>query len=99
MNDNLAQFGGQLEFILEPQIVDFFDIRTLAHLTQFGTYQIIVFRVNLEYTALFGSSTLSLEEPPTNILNGLGIFTGVSSDTLYLEVTDIYFCNEETHPQ
>ena len=92
MNDNLAQFGGQLEFISEPQIVDFFDIRTLAHLTQFGTYQIIFLRVNLEYTGLFGSSgssTLSLEEPPTNIVNGLGIFTGVSSDTLYLEVTEI----------
>ena len=73
MNDNLAQFGGQLEIILEPQIVDFFDIRSLAHLTQFGTYQIIVFRVNPEYAALFGSSgssTLSLEEPPTNIVNG-----------------------------
>jgi len=59
---------------------------------QFGTYQIIVFRVNTEYAALFDSSvgsSLSLEEPPSNIVNGLGIFTGLSSDTLYLEVTKI----------
>ena len=90
MNDNLAQFGGPLEFISEPQISAFYAIRTQRELLQFGTYQIIFLRVNLEYTGLFGSSgssTLSLEEPPTNIVNGLGIFTGVSSDTLYLEVT------------
>jgi len=28
-------------------------------------------------------------ESPSNIVNGLGIFTGVSSDTLYLEVIKI----------
>jgi len=92
VNDNLARFDEQLSFISEPQIADFYAIRTLAHLTQFGTYQIIVFRVNPEYAALFGSSgssTLSLEAPVTNIVNGLGIFTGVSSDTLYLEVTKL----------
>ena len=92
VNDNIAQFDGQLRFISEPLISDFYAIRALTHLTQFGAYQIIVFRVNPEYAALYessGSSTLSLEEPPSNIVNGLGIFTGVSSDTLYLEVTKI----------
>jgi len=42
-------------------------------------HQIIVYRVNPEYAALYqnsGNSTLSLEEPPTNIENGNGIFTG-----------------------
>jgi len=90
VNDNIAQFEGQLRFITEPQISNIYVIRAQRDLMQFGTYQIIVFRVNPEYAALYestGGSSLSLEEPPTNIVNGLGIFTGVSSDTLYLEVT------------
>ena len=92
MNENIAQFEEQLQFISEPLISDFYAIRTQRELLQFGTYQIIVFRVNPEYAALYESSsnsTLSLEEPPSNIVNGLGIFTGVSSDTLYLEVIKI----------
>jgi len=59
---------------------------------QLGTYQIIVFRGSPEYAALFdrsACSALSFEETPYNIVNGLGIFTGLSSDTLYLEVTKI----------
>jgi len=90
VNENIAQFEGQLQFITDPQISSIYVIRAQRDLMQFGTYQIIVFRVNPEYAALYestGASTLSLEEPPTNIVNGLGIFTGVSSDTLYLEVT------------
>ena len=92
VNENIAQFEGQLQLITEPQITNFYAIRAQRDLLQFGTYQIIVFRVNPEYAALFnssGGSTLSLEEPPSNIVNGLGIFTGLSSDTLYLEVTKI----------
>jgi len=92
VNDNIAQFERQLQFITEPQVFDFYAIRTQRELRQFGTYQIIVFRVNPEYAALYESSsnsTLSLEKPPSIIINGLGIFTGVSSDTLYLEVTKI----------
>ncbi len=92
VNENIEEFDEQLQFTSEPLISDFYAIRPLAHLTQFGTYQIIVFRVNPEYAALYqnsGNSTLSLEEPPSNIVNGLGIFTGVSSDTLFLEVIKI----------
>jgi len=33
-----------------------------------------------------GTSSISIASPPSNIENGLGIFTGVSSDTVYLEV-------------
>lgn len=92
VNENIGALDRQFAFITAPQISDFYAIRTRQELTQYGTYQIIVFRVNPEYAALYassGNSTLSLEEPPSNIVNGLGIFTGVSSDTLYLEVTKI----------
>ena len=98
VNENVAaailENGGDTRFILitEPKISDFYAIDTRRELTQYGTHQIIVFRVNPEYAALYkssGNSSLSLEQPPTNVENGLGIFTGVSSDTLYLEVNKI----------
>ncbi len=89
VNENIVQFESQLSFVSEPQVTNFYAINARRELTQFGTYQITIFRVNPEYAALYessGNSTLSLEEPPSNITNGLGIFTGVSSHTLYLEV-------------
>lgn len=98
VNENIAQFqadnGGQSRFVFitEPQITDFYAIDARRELTQFGTHQVVVFRVNPEYAALYessGNSSLSLEQPPTNVVNGLGLFTGVSSDTLYLEVKKI----------
>jgi len=78
--------------ISEPQISSFYAIFPRREFSHYGTHQIIVYRVSPEYAALYessGNSTLSLEEPPTNIENGNGIFTGASSDTLYLEVVKI----------
>ena len=57
----------------------------------YGTHRIILFNLNAEYVSLYdnnGSSSLNLTTPPSNIEGGLGIFTGVSSDTLFLEVRD-----------
>lgn len=31
-----------------------------------------------------GNTSLSLSQPPSNVKNGLGIFTGVASDRLFL---------------
>ena len=97
VNDLLAEFqanGNARPFfqITEPEISDFYAISTRRDLTQFGTYRIIVYRVNPEYAALYetsGTSSVSIATPPSNIENGLGIFTGVSSDTVYLEVIKI----------
>ena len=79
-------------FITEPAITDFYIINPGQQIQQFGTYQIIVFRVNPEYAGLYevsGATSNSLTQPPSNVENGLGIFTGVSSDTLLLEVQKI----------
>ena len=94
LNENGTANGGQSRrsIISEPQISSFYAIFPRREFSHYGTHQIIVYRVNPEYAALYersGNSTLSLEEPPTNIENGLGIFTGASSDTLYLEVVKI----------
>ena len=76
----------------EPEVTDFYRIDPRRQLQQFGMHQIVVYRVNPEYAALYetaGSSSLSITEPPSNVENGLGIFTGVSSDTIYFEVKKI----------
>ena len=93
VNDFLAEleenFGRRFSLITEPQITDFHNIDTRRGITQFGTHRVIVFRVTPEYAALYetsGTSSQSITEPPSNIENGLGIFTGVSSDTLFFEV-------------
>lgn len=93
VNDFLAEleenFGRRFSLITEPQITDFHSINPRREITQYGTHRVIVFRVTPEYAALYetsGTSSQSITEPPSNIENGLGIFTGVSSDTLYFEV-------------
>ncbi|GAA5219457.1 DUF4249 family protein [Membranihabitans marinus] len=97
INENIALFddenGGRrrFSFITEPEIMDVYRIDPRIELTQYGTYEIIVYRVNPEYVTLYensSNSTLYLEKPATNVVNGLGILTGVNSDTLYLEVVE-----------
>jgi len=73
----------------EPVIEGMYNLDTRKHLAFFGSYRVIIYKVNEEYVNLYedvSQSSLSLSEPLTNIENGLGIFTGVNSDTLLLEV-------------
>jgi len=58
----------------------------------FGMNRIILYHINPEYTTFFmrqASTSQSYQEPPTNIVNGFGIFTGINADTLYLNVIQI----------
>ncbi len=55
----------------------------------FGTHRIILFHVLPDYASLYdqnSTSSQNLSNPSTSITNGYGIFTGLNSDTLYLEV-------------
>ncbi|MEM6806226.1 MAG: DUF4249 family protein [Bacteroidota bacterium] len=86
-NGDLARFRR----LSEPEITDFYAINPMRDLQEFGTHRAIVFRVNPEYAALYetaSTSTLNLSDPPSNINNGLGIFSGLSGDTLYFEVIE-----------
>lgn len=77
------------EFVSTPTQNSFFTIFPFLHYTQFGTHRIIVYRVNEEYALLYetiNQDSRDLNEPFTNIDNGVGIFSGFASDTLYLEV-------------
>lgn len=55
----------------------------------FGTHRIVLYHILPDYASLYdenSSSSLNLTNPSTSIINGYGIFTGLNSDTLYLEV-------------
>ncbi len=76
----------------EPVSGDSYNLDTRKHLLFYGSYQIHIYKVNEEYVNLYeniSQNSLNLTEPLTNIKNGLGIFTGINSVTLYLEV--VYF--------
>jgi Domain of unknown function (DUF4249) len=63
---------------IEPQRIQYY-----------GNHIVLLMHVQPEYAALYedtGSSSLNLSPPPTNISNGLGIFTGFAADTLKLYV-------------
>lgn len=88
-SDNFNQFR---KVSTDPVLDNSYDLNTREHLVFFGDYRVIVYKVNKEYVDLYenvSQSSLSLAEPLTNIENGLGIFTGMSSDTLYLEVKEL----------
>ena len=55
----------------------------------FGKNRIILYHITPEYSIFFmqqASTSQNYQNPPTNIENGLGIFTGINADTLFLDV-------------
>jgi hypothetical protein len=55
----------------------------------FGKHRIILFHALADYAALYNQSSTSsqnLTNPSTSIVNGYGIFTGLNSDTVYVNV-------------
>jgi len=80
--------GRNFRLVSEPVQDDFHIIRGLT-LEQYGLHRVQVFRVNQEYADLFENieqDSRSLNEPPSNIKNGLGIFTAFNSDSIFFEV-------------
>jgi hypothetical protein len=55
----------------------------------FGRHRLILFHVLPDYASLFSAtetSSQNLSNPSTSIINGYGIFTGLNSDTLFIDV-------------
>ncbi len=72
----------------EPSVTDEYQIRD-QQFQYFGTHTIILYHLNTDYAALYNSnsnSSQNLTNPTSNIANGLGIFTGIGTDTLFFEV-------------
>ncbi|MTI30876.1 DUF4249 family protein [Xanthovirga aplysinae] len=79
---------GRFRMITRPSPLDTYVIRGMQ-LTEYGTYRLVLFRVNQEYVDLYESTEQDsrfLNEPASNVENGLGIFTAFNSDTIYFEV-------------
>lgn len=80
------------EIVTQPTNSNYYSIEPMQ-LEYFGTHRIIMTSVNEEYVKLYNSlnqDSRELNEPYSNITNGLGIFTAFNSDTLYLEVVPVY---------
>lgn len=55
----------------------------------FGRHAVVLYHLNPDYAALYkqnSTSTQNISTPPTTIVNGLGIFSGMATDTLYVTV-------------
>ncbi len=56
-------------------------------LRYFAKYRVVLAEVTSDYAALYqqnGTSSVNIKTPFTNVNNGLGIFTGVNTDTLHI---------------
>jgi hypothetical protein len=78
----------KMKFRNKPVQTNVFDL-DMRSFNYYGSHRVILFNLNPEYASLYednGNSSLNLTTPPSNIENGLGIFTGINSDTLSVEV-------------
>ena len=85
-----SSFGPRFRgFITQPINDNEYPIRAMM-LTHLGNYRVHIFRVNPEYVDLYESrnqDSRDLNEPLTNIVNGLGVFTAFNSETRSFTVT------------
>lgn len=84
IQERIARFRIVTEPTLDP-----FHIVTLLQLRDIGTHTIRVYRVNAEYSDLYENRTQDsrdLNEPPSNVQGGLGVFSAFNSGTVQFEV-------------
>lgn len=76
------------KFISTPSKTAEFSINPRS-VSYFGNHRVILYKVNQEYADLYESrqqDSRNLQEPLTNIVNALGVFSAFASDTLYFSV-------------
>lgn len=91
--DPIVDFGGDLPepFLLRPPVNTSSAKLSAMQFVYFGTHRIILHHLLPDYAALFNDNSTSsqnLTNPSTSIINGYGIFTGLNSDTLYVEIIE-----------
>ena len=86
-SDTFPSFAN-MRFVTEPTTDDHY--RAFEQdINYTGKHKITLYRVNQEYVDLYKSreqDSRSLNEPLTNVKNGLGIFTAFASDSLFIDV-------------
>ncbi len=86
---NVGTFFDNFRLVSQPSRDSTYTVVGLS-LQNYGSYRAILYRINQEYADLYADQlqdSRNLNEPPTNIENGLGIFTGISSDTVIFEIS------------
>lgn len=86
--DFIRDFIGDFELVTEPTRANFYDVRPVE-LDFVGEHFATVYRINEEYAELFENleqDSRDLNEPPTNIQGGLGIFSAFNSVTVPFDV-------------
>ncbi len=76
-------------FRSEPEQTNTYQIG-IQSFQYYGTHRVVLYKLNAEYASLYddnGNSSQNLTAPYSNVLGGLGIFTGLNADTLMVEVT------------
>jgi hypothetical protein len=93
--DPIRDFGGNAppgnRFRKAPTAVPSTEIRAMEF-QYYGTHRIILYHVLPDYASLYddnSTSSQNLTNPSTSIVNGYGIFTGLNSDTLFIEVKEL----------
>jgi uncharacterized protein YcfL len=87
--DSLGNFNFTRRFVAEPTTDNYYRVPQ-SDFNYTGNYKITLYRVNQEYVNLYASrqqDSRSLNEPLTNVQNGLGIFTSFASDSAFVNVT------------
>jgi hypothetical protein len=86
-SDTFPSFAN-MRFVTEPTTDD--QYRAFEQdINYTGKHKIMLYRVNQEYVDLYKSreqDSRSLNEPLTNVKDGLGIFTAFASDSLFIDV-------------
>ncbi|MCP4178740.1 MAG: DUF4249 domain-containing protein [bacterium] len=78
-----------IKIITLPQQGNIKIFRPLEVIFQYGIHRVKVYSVNKEYSDLYESmnqDSRELNEPISNITNGLGVFTAFSSDSISFEI-------------
>ncbi|MFY0653715.1 MAG: DUF4249 family protein [Cyclobacteriaceae bacterium] len=86
--DRIANRLRRFRFVSEPTNENFMEF-SLANLETFGQHVIKVYHVNQEYADLYenlNQDSRDLNEPPSNIKNGLGVFSAFNSQNVYFDV-------------
>ena len=88
----ISDFGGKAPpgrfFRNEPMQANQYEIPSM-NFQYLGRHRLILYHLDADYTDLYkdsGNSSQNLTNPATNIINGLGIFTGLNADTLMISV-------------
>jgi hypothetical protein len=86
---NPSRPGGNRFFRQQPTQANIQQINA-RQFSFLGNHDVILYHVNSEYASLYndsGNNSLNLQAPYSNVDNGLGIFTGISADTVRILIS------------